>query len=220
MNFNFIRQNLRAFLRIPENITAGLPTISASLPIASLGGSPPEMSFTRPALAAPSASAAPVAAAAPKFRRAPVDGEGFTAYQRKMQHEARLKTEFGFHEKLEAAGMVTATRRKVLADFDRFVAARPLGKSVPKSGTVDDEGNIPVEIPAADDPIGDVIKQLEQCLRSLKECHPDVSADDADASEAEAKACLRAGKQGRGPSTFRCGHFQVGREHRREESAC
>ena len=190
---NTIRQNLRSFLRIPENITAGLPTISASRPTASLGGNPPEMSFTRPALAAPSASAAPVAAAAPKFRRAPIDAEGFTQYQRKMQHEARLKIEFGFHERLEAAGMKTDLRRKVLAEYDRFVAARPLGKAVPKSGTVDDEGNIPVEIPTAADPVGDVIKQLEQCLKQLKEAHADVSADDADSDEAEAKACLARG---------------------------
>jgi len=187
--FNSIRQNLRSFLRIPEN--TGLPTISASLPTATLGH-PPEVSFTRPAPVAP---VAPSAAAVPRFRRSPVDAEGFTAYQRKMQHDARLKTEFGLHEKLEAAGMKSESRRKVLADFDRFVAARPVGKAAPSSGTENDDGAVPVETPAADDPVGDVIQKLQQCLQQLKDLHPDVNADDADADEAEARLALAAGRK-------------------------
>ena len=185
--FNTIRENLRAFLRIPENLTAGLSSASASLPTAALGRTPPEVSFTRPAPVAP---VAPVAAA-PRFRKAPVGANGLTAFQEKLQFEARLKTEFGFHEKIEAAGMDTKARRKVLADFDRYLAARPLGKAAPSSLTENDEGQVAIEAPPAADSIGDIVTKLEECLKLLKQMNPDLSGDSED--EVEARAALSRG---------------------------
>ena len=191
-----IRKNILRFLGVPDTFTA-----SASLPLASLGGSPPEVQLVRPAQAvavAPSATAAPVVATAPRFRKAPVDAEGFTGYQRKMQVEARLKTEFNFHGRLEAAGMDTKARRRVLSDFDAFVAARPLGKAAPapESLTVDDEGNGHVDAPV-DDPenppgIDSIISQLLDLVLELKK-QLQITADDDD--EVQGALALFASKK-------------------------
>jgi len=139
-------------------------------------------------IVAQAAAAAPVAAAAPKFRRAPVGPNGLTAYQEKLQYEARLKTEFGFHEKLEAAGMKTEARRKVLADFDRFVAARPLGKAAPPPATDEDGTAVPVETP--DDTVEKIVEKLETLLAELKK----IAGDTGDSEdEVEARAAIRRG---------------------------
>ena len=179
MDMNFIRKNLRSFLRIPENVTPG---VTASLPTA-LGGSPPELSMTRPAPVAPSAPAPVASVATPKFRRAPVGANGLTAYQEKMRFEARLKTEFGYHEKMATAGMDSTARRKVLADFDRYVAARPMGKSAPPA--TDDDGT-PVQTASPDDSenppgIDEILSQLLDLLTELKKQVQSNPADDDEA---------------------------------------
>jgi hypothetical protein len=48
-------------------------------------------------------------------------------------------------------------------------------------------------IPTADDPVGDVIQQLEKCLRQLKTMNPEADAADSDAEEAQGRAALTRG---------------------------
>ena len=164
-----VRASLARLISPPGLLTVAIPDSGT--------GTPPAMRIV--------AQAAPVApvAAAPRFRRAPVGPNGLSAFQEKLQIEARLKTEFGWHEKLEAAGVDYKARRKVLADFDRFVAGRPPGKSTaPKSGTVDDEGNVPVPTPPPDsgDGLDAVIKMLLDGVEKLKLLLPAAVAVDAD----------------------------------------
>jgi hypothetical protein len=194
-----------AWLGLPSRESLGLPiatgalTPGESIPTLRLVNAPANL-----APAAPSASIAPVASApveVPKFRKAPVDHEGLTAYQRKIQHEARLKSEFGWHEKLEAAGSDVKARRKVWSDFDRYIAARPLGmpatppntaaKSTPDA-TDDDGVPQPVD-PESDPSLPAIIQQLQDILDTLKKRlapTPDETDD-----EAKALSALKAGKK-------------------------
>jgi hypothetical protein len=180
-----VRASLARLISPPGLLTVAIPDSGT--------GTPPAMRIV--------AQAAPVApvAAAPRFRRAPVGPNGLSAFQEKLQIEARLKTEFGWHEKLEAAGVDYKARRKVLADFDRFVAGRPPGKSTaPKSGTVDDEGNVPVPTPPPDsgDGLDAVIKILLDGVEKLRLLLPaDVDADDGDFTQAKAYLAIGSRKE-------------------------
>jgi hypothetical protein len=93
-------------------------------------------------LAKPQATAAPPESPTvilPTFNGKPWSGPraikpaGLTEYQAKVQHDARLKLEFGFHEKLKETRVLykndphaqADARAKVLQDYDAFVAMRP-----------------------------------------------------------------------------------------------
>jgi hypothetical protein len=109
-----------------------------------------------------------------------------------MQHEARLKTEFGFHEKLSSAGMKAEARRAVLADFDRYVAARTAPCTAAKAAPATDDDGVPVktDTDAAIDSTLDLLQKGVEDLRKL------LGEDSESADETEAKAARAAGKKG------------------------
>jgi hypothetical protein len=169
MNFNFIRQNLRASLaRFISPPVANLPA----------AGSLPQIQLVSPPV--PSAIGGPgqLVKGNPSDLSATIERIGSMSVRDLMTAQAAHRAKFP-----RTAGRPAAVR-----------AGTPAPRAATPPPALDDDG-VAQPIPTAEDPIGVVITQLEQCLRSLKECHPDVSADDADASEAEAKACLRAGNK-------------------------
>jgi hypothetical protein len=187
--------------------------IGGSLPPGITASAQPVAEFQLPGQARlvtmPAPVTAPVASAqaAPTFRKAPVDGEGLTAYQNKMRAEARLKIEFGFHEKFDAIHALGlkgnadfSARRKLLADFDRYVATRPLAKAAPAKGNaLDDDTGQPLATPPDDEDVG-TAKSLAELLlkifRQIKDAGIGISDDEKVDNEATAHAAtlIKAGK--------------------------
>jgi len=175
MNLNFLRQNLRSFLRIPESFSpvATLPVGEVQLP-----GSRPVTLISAPT---------PVAPVAQASASAPVASAG--GLPRTTLAELGIK--------LTPQIMADAVVRHQAQQRNRPSAARPIGRPaakaapVPASLTENDEGQVVVPA-AAPDVVSDVIEKLQSCLQQLRDLHPDVAADDSD-DEAQARACLARG---------------------------
>jgi len=135
---------------------------------------------------------------APKFPKPAVGPSGLTAYQERIRYEARLKLEFGLHEKLQVAGTKAESRAQVFRDFDAYLAGHPIAKAAPVTRPGYEPPPMldgqPVVAPAAD-PIGDAIKLLEKSIEMLKGTLPADAAADDDGDEEQAKAALASGQK-------------------------
>jgi len=125
-------------------------------------------------------------------------------------YEEQLRLDFDLESKLALAATPTA-HREIRAAFAQYRASKlkgrtmadiastsfalkPTAKAAPAPALEDDNQTATPPPPA--DNVGDIVKQLEKCLEMLKGLHPDLNADDADADEAQARACLARGDKG------------------------
>ena len=207
-------RGIGSFLGLPTLEQLGLPanfSPVASLPTGSLGGYPPEVSFTRPAPVAPiaQASAAAPLASRPVASRAvasPALHDMFRLY------EEQLKLDFDLESKLALAATPDASRQiraafaqfrasklrgKTMADIAKEpFALRPTGKTAPAPALEDD--GTPVQTATPDDSenppgVDGIISQLLDLVLELKK-QLQITADD-DAETVAALGLFGAGKK-------------------------
>ena len=186
MDLSFIRRNLRSFLRIPENTLA----VSASLPTAALGGSPPELQLVRSAQTSPAASATAGPGAlrvSPNFRP---NLEAQAAYRAKREQEENDKLVFGYQSKMLSAKTAEA-KQQVLIDWAKFREAQATGRPAPraKSAPLEDDNQTVNPTPPADDPenppgVDSVLDQLLDLLTELRKLVATSPDDDEEATAA------------------------------------
>jgi len=210
MDLNFIRKNLRSFLGIPDSmapgITASLPTVTASLPVA-MGGTSPEMQLVRPGPAQPVASAAPVATR-PTVRTVatPAMHDAFKLYEEQIRLDFDLESKLALAQTPDASRQIRAAfmqyrasklRGKTIGDIAKTpFALRPTSKAAPAPAPEDDNQTAtptPTPDPEQDPSLDSIISQLCDLVLQLKKT-VQVSGDD----DAEVNAAL--------------GHFAAGRK--------